>query len=48
MHRYQGNCQSSPLYGQAGQVCRDFWVRKSNRGGANHQKHEPSNQHDET
>jgi hypothetical protein len=29
MHRYQGNCQSSPLYGQLGQVCRDFWVRKS-------------------
>jgi hypothetical protein len=29
MHRYQGNCQSSPLYGQEGQVCRDFWVRKS-------------------
>jgi hypothetical protein len=34
MHRYQGNCQSSPLYGPEGQVCRDFWVRQSNRGGA--------------
>ena len=29
MHRYQGGCQASPLYGQVGQVCRDFWVRKS-------------------
>ena len=29
VRRYQGNCQSSPLYGQEGQVCRDFWVRKS-------------------
>jgi hypothetical protein len=29
LHRYQGNCQASPLYGQEGQVCRDFWVRKS-------------------
>ena len=29
IHRYQGNCQASPLYGQVGQVCRDFWVRKS-------------------
>jgi hypothetical protein len=37
LHRYQGNCESSPLYGQEGQVCRDFWVRKSvppNGGGA--------------
>jgi len=33
MHRYQGGCQASPLYGQVGQVCRDFWVRKWNRGG---------------
>ena len=23
MHRYQGNCQASPLYGQLGQLCRD-------------------------
>jgi hypothetical protein len=23
MHRYEGNCQASPLYGQVGQVCRD-------------------------
>jgi hypothetical protein len=23
MHRYQGNCQASPLYGQVGQFCRD-------------------------
>ncbi len=29
MHRYQGNCQSNPDYGAEGQVCRDFWVRKS-------------------
>jgi hypothetical protein len=29
LHRYQGNCQASPLYGPEGQVCRDFWVRKS-------------------
>ena len=29
IHRYQGNCQASPLYGQVGQVCRDFWIRKS-------------------
>ena len=28
MDRYQGNCQSSPFYGQLGQLCRDFWVRK--------------------
>ena len=29
--RDQGNnCQSSPLYGQEGQICRDFWTRKSN------------------
>lgn len=24
-----GNCQSSPYYGQVGQFCRNFWVRKS-------------------
>ena len=24
-----GNCAASPLYGQLGQFCRDFWVRKS-------------------
>jgi hypothetical protein len=30
MRRYQlGNCEASPLYGQEGQLCRDFWVRKS-------------------
>jgi hypothetical protein len=29
LHRYQGNCDASPLYGAEGQVCRDFWVRKS-------------------
>jgi hypothetical protein len=30
MRRYQlGNCEASPLYGQMGQLCRDFWVRKS-------------------
>jgi len=23
LHRYQGNCQASPLYGQLGQLCRD-------------------------
>jgi len=23
MHRYQGNCQASPLYGQVGQFCRN-------------------------
>jgi hypothetical protein len=23
LHRYQGNCQASPLYGQVGQLCRD-------------------------
>ena len=29
MRRYQlGNCEASPLYGQVGQLCRDFWVRK--------------------
>jgi hypothetical protein len=27
--RYQGNCDASPVYGQEGQLCRDFWVRKS-------------------
>jgi hypothetical protein len=27
--RYRGNCDASPLYGQEGQLCRDFWVRKS-------------------
>ena len=27
--RYQGNCDASPFYGQEGQLCRDFWVRKS-------------------
>ena len=31
LHRYQGRggCTASPLYGQLGQFCRDFWVRKS-------------------
>jgi hypothetical protein len=32
MHRYkmgEGECQSSPDYGQVGQFCRNFWVRKS-------------------
>jgi hypothetical protein len=30
MHRYgMGDCQASPYYGQVGQFCRDFWVRKS-------------------
>jgi hypothetical protein len=29
LRRYQGNCEASPLYGQEGQFCRDFWVRKS-------------------
>jgi hypothetical protein len=32
MHRYQmgeGECQSSPMYGQVGQFCRNSWVRKS-------------------
>jgi hypothetical protein len=29
LHRYQGNCEASPLYGQVGQLCRDSWVRKS-------------------
>ena len=31
LHRYQdrGGCAASPLYGQVGQFCRDFWVRKS-------------------
>ncbi len=24
-----GGCAASPLYGQEGQFCRDFWVRKS-------------------
>jgi hypothetical protein len=24
-----GDCQSSPDYGQVGQFCRNFWVRKS-------------------
>ena len=29
MDRYQmGDCQASPDYGQEGQVCRNFWVRK--------------------
>jgi hypothetical protein len=23
LHRYQGNCDASPLYGQVGQLCRD-------------------------
>jgi hypothetical protein len=32
MHRYQGNCQSSPFYGQLGQICRDFWVRMNMDG----------------
>ena len=30
MHRYEGaNCEAIPFYGQEGQLCRDFWVRKS-------------------
>jgi hypothetical protein len=30
VHRYQGgNCHAMPFYGQVGQLCRDFWVRKS-------------------
>jgi hypothetical protein len=29
---YQGNCHASPDYGAEGQVCRDFWVRKSPDG----------------
>ncbi len=29
LRRYQGNCDASPLYGQEGQLCRDFWVRDS-------------------
>jgi hypothetical protein len=30
MRRTQlGNCEASPVYGQMGQLCRDFWVRKS-------------------
>jgi hypothetical protein len=36
MHRYQmgeGECQSSPDYGQVGQFCRNFWVRKSALAG---------------
>ncbi len=28
-NRYQNDCQASPLYGQLGQICRDFWVRES-------------------
>ncbi len=24
-----GDCQASPDYGQLGQICRNFWVRKS-------------------
>jgi hypothetical protein len=24
--RYQGNCQSVPFFGPAGQVCRDMWI----------------------
>jgi len=28
LQRYRGDCQSSPDYGQAGQVCRNFWVPK--------------------
>ena len=27
-----GDCQASPDYGQVGQFCRNFWVRKSNSG----------------
>jgi hypothetical protein len=27
--RWQGDCQSSPDRGAEGQICRDFWVRKS-------------------
>jgi hypothetical protein len=29
LRRYRGNCESSPYFGPEGQVCRDFWVRKS-------------------
>jgi hypothetical protein len=28
LHRYGGDCQSSPDYGQEGQVCRNVWVPK--------------------
>jgi hypothetical protein len=28
LHRYRGDCQASPDYGQEGQVCRNFWVPK--------------------
>ena len=39
MHRYgMGDCQASPYYGQVGQFCRNFWVRKSAplNGGRGH------------
>jgi hypothetical protein len=32
MHTYRrgdGECQANPDYGQVGQFCRNFWVRKS-------------------
>jgi hypothetical protein len=29
MHRYYGECHASPRWGAEGQVCRNFWVRKS-------------------
>jgi hypothetical protein len=45
MDRYQmGDCQASPDYGQEGQVCRNFWVRKSapfNGGGAMWERLQP-------
>jgi hypothetical protein len=28
LHRYRGDCQASPDYGQEGQVCRNVWVPK--------------------
>jgi hypothetical protein len=34
MHLHPGECQSSPRWGAEGQFCRNFWLRKSNRGGA--------------
>jgi hypothetical protein len=29
IHKDPGGCAASPLYGQLGHFCRDFWVRKS-------------------
>lgn len=41
MHRYRGECQSSPRWGAEGQFCRNSWVTP---GGRNHQEPLEKNQ----